>query len=381
MLYASSSSSSAASLNAVTKVQRLPWFFIVCTALLASVGGVMLYSAAGGKMDPWASDHLLRYGMALVVMLLVALTNLHVWIGIAYAVYGVALVLLIGVEVMGVVGMGAQRWIDLGLIRLQPSEIMKIALILALARYFHGATGDEMRRLSFLLPAFLMVLIPVALVLKQPDLGTALLILASAVVLFFMAGLPAWIFVAGGMGGLICLPIVWQFLRDYQKQRIYTFLDPSSDPRGAGFHIIQSKIAVGSGGTTGKGFGQGTQSQLNFLPEKQTDFIFTMFAEEFGFRGAILLLLLCFVMLVMGLRMALRAENQFSRLLAMGCITNFFFYIMINVGMVIGLFPVVGVPFPLVSYGGTAMLTVMVGFGLVANAAVHRDVRLGRGFI
>jgi rod shape determining protein RodA len=293
-------------------------------------------------------------------------------------IFGIAFVLLVAVEVRGAIGMGAQRWIDLGLIQLQPSELMKVALILALARYFHGLTIEEVRRpLRLVVPA-LFILTPAVLVLKQPDLGTALMLLMCGGATFFLAGVRLWKFavVIAAAGG--ALPLIWGHMREYQRNRIYTFLDPENDPLGSGYHILQSKIALGSGGLFGKGFLHGTQAHLNFLPEKQTDFIFTMLAEELGLVGGLVLLGLYTLVFVYGFAIALRSRSHFGRLLGLGVTINFFLYVFINTAMVMGLIPVVGVPLPLISYGGTAMLTVMFGFGLLISVYIHRDTRIGR---
>jgi rod shape determining protein RodA len=274
--------------------------------------------------------------------------------------------------------MGAQRWIDLGVIRLQPSELMKVALVLALARYFHGVGVDEIGKPWKLIVPLMMVGAPAALVLKQPDLGTALMLLSSSGVVFFAAGVRLWMFAVVAGAGMAAAPVAWQFLHDYQRQRVLTFLDPATDPLGSGYHILQSKIALGSGGVFGKGFLQGTQSHLNFLPEKQTDFIFTMFAEEMGMVGAVVLLLLYALVLAYCFTVALGARNQFGRLLVIGLAMTFFLYVFINMAMVMGLIPVVGVPLPLISYGGTAAVTIMIGFGLIMAVQVHRDVVISR---
>lgn len=274
--------------------------------------------------------------------------------------------------------MGAQRWIDLGVIQLQPSELMSVTLVLALARYFHSLDEDNTRKLRYLIVPALMILVPVVLVLKQPDLGTALVLLICGTALLFLAGVGLWVFGAVGVVVASLLPVIWRFLRDYQKNRIYTFLNPDSDPLGAGYHILQSKIALGSGGLFGKGFLLGTQSHLSFLPEKQTDFIFTTLAEEFGLFGGLVLICLYAAIIAYACAIALRSRNHFGRLLGFGIVVNFFLYVFINIAMVTGLIPVVGVPLPLVSYGGTAMLTVMFGFGLVMAVDVDRDVRLNR---
>ena len=274
--------------------------------------------------------------------------------------------------------MGAQRWIDLGIIQLQPSELMSVALVLALARYFHCLSEGSITKFRFLLLPALMIILPVALVLKQPDLGTAAVLLFDGIALLFLAGVRLRVFGYICVAASISLPLIWRWLRDYQKNRIYTFLDPNSDPLGAGYHILQSKIALGSGGLFGKGFLLGTQSHLNFLPEKQTDFIFTTLAEEFGLIGGLVLIALYIAMIAYGFAVALRSRNHFGRLLALGIVTNFFLYVFINIAMVTGMLPVVGIPLPLISYGGTAMLTVMLGFGLLMSVYVDRDIRLNR---
>ena len=344
----------------------------------AGVGMVMLYSAAGGSAEPWAIKQLPRFVLALGIMLVVALSDIRLWLRWAYLIYFASLMLLVIVEFFCDIGMGAQRWLDLGIINLQPSEVMKIALVLALARYFHGLGGDDIGRPSKLLMPTVMVLIPVGLVMKQPDLGTAMMLLLGGAAVFFAAGVRLWMFGVIIVAGVAAVPIAWEFLHDYQRRRVLTFLDPESDPLGAGYHVLQSKIALGSGGLFGKGFLQGTQSHLNFLPEKQTDFIFTMLAEEFGLIGSLGMLALYTIVLGYCFFIALSARSQFGRLLAIGITTTFFLYLSINMAMVMGLIPVVGVPLPLVSYGGTATVSLMLGFGLVMSVHVHRNVTIGR---
>ncbi|PKP99582.1 MAG: rod shape-determining protein RodA, partial [Alphaproteobacteria bacterium HGW-Alphaproteobacteria-12] len=297
----------------------------------------------------------------------------------AYPLYGIALAMLVAVEVIGFVGMGAQRWLNLGFVSVQPSEIMKVTLILALARYFHGLTLEEVSRIRNLLIPLGLVGAPVALVVLQPDLGTAILLIATGAVLFFSAGLRWRYFIFAGVSVLAVIPVVWSRLHDYQRNRVLTFLEPERDPLGAGYHILQSKIALGSGGIFGKGFMEGTQSQLNFLPEKHTDFIFTMLGEELGLVGGLVLLVLYFVVLMFSLNVALQCRNQFGRLVAIGVSMTFFFYVFINTSMVMGLLPVVGVPLPLVSYGGTAMLSLMFAFGLLMSVHIHRNLEISRG--
>jgi rod shape determining protein RodA len=365
-------------MTVVQKIGQISWVLVTLVCLVAGIGFAMLYSAADGSFEPWAQRQMIRFCVGLWALFTIALVDIRLWLRWAYVIYAVSVALLVGVEVMGTIGMGAQRWIDLGVFQLQPSELTKISLVLALARYFHGLTVEDVRRPTVLLPPLAMVALPVALVLKQPDLGTAVLLVAGAGAIFFLAGVRLWKFalVIAAAGGAV--PLAWNFLRDYQKERILTFLDPERDPLGAGYHILQSKIALGSGGTFGKGFMQGTQSHLSFLPERQTDFIFTMLAEEFGMVGGLAMLGLYTLLLAYGVAIALRCRNHFGRLLAMGVTTTVFLYVFINVAMVTGLIPVVGVPLPLISYGGTAMMTIMVAVGLLMSVYVHRDVEIAR---
>ncbi|HRK96395.1 MAG TPA: rod shape-determining protein RodA [Rhodospirillales bacterium] len=365
-------------LPVAVKLRRVHWSFLLLLCIVGAIGAAMLYSAGNGNIQPWAVRHCARFAMGLGFLIAVALIDVRLWLRYAYAFYALSLVLLAAVEVAGTVGMGAQRWIDLGVIKLQPSELMKVALVLALARYFNGVGADEIGRPLKLVVPLVMVAAPAALVLKQPDLGTALMLLASSGVVFFAAGVRLWMFALVAGAGLAAAPVAWQFLHDYQRQRVLTFLDPATDPLGSGYHILQSKIALGSGGVFGKGFLQGSQSHLNFLPEKQTDFIFTMFAEEMGLVGAVALVVLYALILAYCFAIALSARNHFGRLLVVGITMTFFLYVFINMAMVMGLIPVVGVPLPLVSYGGTAAVTIMIGFGLVMSVQVHRDVAIGR---
>jgi rod shape determining protein RodA len=360
------------------KLRHLNWPFVAIVILIALVGYAMLYSAGGGAHGPWAWRHSVRFGIGLTAMLVIALIDIRFWFRLAYPTYAAALLGLIAVEVVGSVGMGAQRWINLGLFQLQPSEVMKLGLVLALARWFHGAWLEDIARPTFLVLPVLLIAAPAALVLKQPDLGTAIMLAGGGAALLFLAGVRWWKFALVLGPVLMVLPLLWQQLHDYQKKRVMTFLDPERDPLGAGYHIIQSKIALGSGGLWGKGFLQGTQSQLSFLPEKQTDFVFTMLAEEIGLVGTLSLLALFMLLVGAGVVFALRARSQFARLLAMGVTVTFFLYVVINVAMVTGLIPVVGVPLPMISYGGTAMITVLTGFGLLLSVDIHRDVAIPR---
>jgi rod shape determining protein RodA len=268
-------------MNLGNKLLHLNWGLVLLVTLLAGAGFTALYSAAGGSFSPWASRQIIRFAVCFVGMIMIALIDIKYWYRLAYPCYAIGLVLLIVVEAMGHIGMGAQRWIDLGFMKLQPSELMKIAVIMALARYFHVATLSDMRQISYLVPPALMILAPVGLVLLQPDLGTSLMIVMAGAAMFALAGASRWLFLGGGAAVLASIPLAWRYgLHDYQKERVLTFINPERDPLGAGYHITQSKIALGSGGIEGKGFMKGTQSHLNFLPEKQTDFIFTLWAEE-----------------------------------------------------------------------------------------------------
>lgn len=361
------------------KLQNISWGLVLLITLLALVGVTSLYAAAGGAMKPWAYPHLMRFCMGLGGMMVVALIDIRYWQRLSYLAYAGGLLLLVIVQIMGHIGMGAQRWIDLGFMVLQPSEIMKIAVIMALARYFHGVGAEEMRRLPFLIPPALMVLAPFLLVLLQPDLGTSLMLGIAGTAVFLIAGAPLWLFGAGAALAAIAIPVAWFFfLHDYQKQRVLTFMNPEADPLGAGYHIMQSKIAIGSGGVSGKGFLEGTQSRLNFLPEKQTDFIFTLWVEEWGLIGGIALLTLTGLIFLYCGFISFRCRHGYGRLLAFGLMVNFSLYVFINIAMVMGLIPVVGAPLPLVSYGGTAMLAVLGGFGLIISCNIHRDAKLPR---
>ncbi|XDA98424.1 rod shape-determining protein RodA [Sulfitobacter sp. LCG007] len=361
------------------KIFYLNWPVAILLASVAGIGILMLYSVAGGSFQPWAEPQMKRFIVGFLLMLGVAMVPIWFWRSLSGAAYLVTLLLLIAVELFGTVGMGAQRWIDLGFMRLQPSELMKITLVMFLAAYYDWLPARRTSHPVFVLLPLLIILVPVALVLKQPDLGTAILLLTAGGGLMFLAGVH-WAYfaavVAAGVG-LIGTVIQsrgtpWQLIKDYQFKRIDTFLDPSSDPLGAGYHITQSKIALGSGGWTGRGFMQGTQSRLNFLPEKHTDFIFTTLAEEFGFVGGASLLSLYALIILFCVWSALMNKSRYSSLLTLGIALNFFLFFAVNMSMVMGLAPVVGVPLPMVSYGGSAMLVLMLAFGLMQSAHVHR---------
>lgn len=360
------------------KLGNCNFFVAALLTILATIGFFMLYDAADQNLQPWCQPQALKFLMGIPIMMLVAVSPIRWWIRYAYVLYFLSLLLLVFVEVFGHVGMGAQRWLNFYVFRIQPSESMRISLILVLACYFHRRNIEDIQRFSALLVPLALIFLPVALVLRQPDLGTAIMLMASGVLVMFAAGVQLRYFIGAMIAGIAAIPALWLFLRDYQKNRILTFLDPERDPFGAGYHILQSKIAIGSGGFFGKGFGHGTQSHLNFLPEKQTDFIFTMFAEEFGFLGSISLLFIMALLIATGLFLALRCQSTFARLTAIGIIGTVFLYLFINMAMVMGLLPVVGVPLPLISYGGTALLTLMIGFGFLLNADIHRDINVKR---
>ena len=362
------------------KLWQVNWGLVFLITVTASVGFGMLYSAANGEFAPWATRQMMRFGVGLVLMIIVAVSNIHFWLRYAYIIYIASFSSLIFVELFGSVGMGAQRWIDLGFMSVQPSEVMKTAVILALARYFYASRMEDVERFTYLMFPLMLVAAPMAMIIRQPDLGTALLLAVSGVAVFFLAGVRLWVFVAAGIAAIGAIVPVWHLvLLDYQKARLLTYLRPEQDPLGSGYHVMQSKIALGSGGIFGKGFLAGSQSHLSFLPEKHTDFIFTMLAEEFGMMGGLTLIGLYALLLIYGFAISLRCRHHFGRLLGMGIMTMFFLNFFVNVAMVMGLLPVVGMPLPLVSYGGSAMLTLMFGFGLLLNVYVHRDVYLGPG--
>jgi rod shape determining protein RodA len=361
------------------KVFYINWPLVLLLSAVASVGFLMLYSVAGGNMETWAEPQMKRFGVGMVLMFVVAFTPIWFWRNMSVLAYLVSVALLLVVEFFGRVGMGAQRWIELGPIVLQPSEMMKFTLVMMLAAYYDWLDPKKVSRPLWVLVPVMLIVLPTVLVLMQPNLGTSVMLLAAGAAVMFCAGVSWWYFggVAALVGGAIYGVFAfrgtpWQFLHDYQYRRIDTFLDPTADPLGAGYNIIQAQIALGSGGWAGKGFMQGTQSRLNFLPEKHTDFIFTTLAEEFGYIGAFSLLLLYAGIIGFCVISALQNRDRYSQLLILGVAANLFFYIAVNLSMVMGMAPVVGVPLPLLSYGGSAMLVLLVGFGLVQSAHVHR---------
>ena len=360
------------------KLLQIHWFFILILTVIASIGFAMLYSAAGGSVDPWAKRHALRFIVGVMLMVSVSLIDIRIWLRYAYAIYLAIFILLVAVDIVGAMGMGARRWITIGFFTLQPSELMKIAIVLALARHFHGGSIEDIGRPLFLFLPILIVCVPAGFVFRQPDLGTSLILVVTAIGIFFAAGVRLWKFALLCVMGLAALPVIWENLHKYQQTRVLTFLNPETDPLGTGYHIIQSKIAFGSGGLSGRGFLQGTQGHLNFLPEMQTDFIFTMLSEELGLIGGLSLLGLYIILLIYGIIISTQSRSHFGSLLAIGVTITFFLYVFINMAMVMGLIPVVGVPLPLISHGGSAMLTVLLGFGLLMGVWVHRNIAIGQ---
>jgi rod shape determining protein RodA len=360
------------------KFWNISFSYVLMIFVLATIGIFMLYSAANGNWKPWALAQLIRFGLGFGMMIFMAFLDIRIFLRFSYLFYFVVLGLLVIVDVFGYVGMGAQRWINLGFMKLQPSELMKIALVMALARYFNSVTLQRIETIKGMIIPLLMVMAPVGLVLVQPDLGTALMLLFTAGAMFFVVGVQLWKFGLVGVGLIISLPVVWQFLHNYQKNRVLTFLNPERDPLGTGYHIIQSKIALGSGGVFGKGFLNGTQSHLNFLPEKHTDFIFTMLSEEFGMIGAVFVIFINFLIIAYSYVFAIRSASYYGKLLAVGLATSYFLYVIINIAMVLGLLPVVGVPLPLISYGGTVILSVMSSFGIILAINSNRNINIGK---
>ena len=365
--------------SGLSKILYLNWGLTLLILSVASVGFLQLYSVAGGSLTPWAEPQMKRFALGLAAMLVVAMVPIWFWRNVSAVAYAFSVLLLVAVELIGVEGKGAQRWIDIGFMRLQPSELMKITLVMVLAAYYDWLPAYRTSRPFWVFLPVAIILIPTALVLKQPDLGTAILLVTAGGGLMFLAGVH-WAYfaavIASGVGLVAAVfesrGTTWQLIKDYQFRRIDTFLDPASDPLGAGYHITQSKIALGSGGWAGRGFMQGTQSRLNFLPEKHTDFIFTTLAEEFGFVGGVSLLTLYALIIVFCIATALATRDRYSSLVTQGVAITFFLFFAVNMSMVMGLAPVVGVPLPMVSYGGSAMLVLMVAFGLVQSSHIHR---------
>ncbi|MBF0624964.1 MAG: rod shape-determining protein RodA [Magnetococcales bacterium] len=364
-------SDDALALGLRDRLERFPWSLLVLLGSIAAIGLMVLYSAVGESNVDMMVRQSLRFAVVLVTMMVLALANEKVYRRYAYLVYAVILLLLIVVAITGHVGMGARRWIDLGVFHLQPSELMKVGCVMALARYFHDRGVSAQLQPVDMWVSTGLLLVPLALIIDQPDLGTGVLVAVTGSGVIFVAGLSWRALVIALLGAAGSIPLAWNWLHEYQRKRVITLFNPEEDPLGAGYHIIQSKIAVGSGGLTGKGFMEGSQSYLDFLPERHTDFIFSVLAEEWGFIGAMILIALYGLIVVRGLMIASMARDRFGLLLAVGVVTMFLFQVVINIGMVIGLLPVVGLPLPLVSYGGSSLTTMMLSMGLLAHVSIH----------
>lgn len=362
----------------LTTLSEVNWGIVAVMCALSFIGIIMMVSAGGGSFSPWATPQIIKFLFAFVLMLAIATMPMRVLVDYAYWIYAACLLVLIVVDIIGHIGMGAQRWLKVGGMNLQPSEFMKLAMMLALARYFHQLYPEDIKRLPFLIPPVLIILVPAILILRQPNLGTTVVLLSIGGMMCFLAGMHRGYFIGVIISGIAAAPFAWHFLHDYQKRRVLTFLDPANDPLGAGYNIMQSMIAIGSGGFFGKGYTQGSQSQLNFLPEKHTDFIFTMLAEEFGFVGSMIFLGLYFMLISASLMVAMNSRSVFGALLSAGIATMLLVHIIINCGMVMGLLPVVGVPMPFLSYGGSIMVSAVLAIGLLLNAYVGRDQLPGR---
>jgi rod shape determining protein RodA len=363
-------------LNSFTLIDRLSeinWLIVGLVTAIAFIGFAMMISAGGGEFYPWASQQVLRFAFAFLLMLMLAITPMRMLMDYAYLVYIACLLVLVGVDIVGHTGMGAQRWLRLGGLNLQPSEFMKLATIVVLARYFHQLPPEDIKRFPFLIPPVILIALPAIFILRQPNLGTTIILVLVGGIMCFLAGVLWRYFIAVAVSVVSAAPFIWHFLHDYQKRRVLTFLDPTQDPLGAGYNIMQSMIAIGSGGLLGKGYLQGSQNQLNFLPEKHTDFIFTMLAEEFGFIGSLFVLLLYGLLLICGMTVAMRSRSSFGAMLAAGVTALIFVHIFINCAMVMGLLPVVGLPLPLLSYGGSITVSTVLAVGLLLNAYIHRD--------
>jgi len=369
------------SLNFVfDKLKKFKWSLIVVIILIASYGILLLYSASGGNWEPWASRQFFRLCFGLFILICFSFINVYWWLRASYILYILSLLLLLIVDIKGYVGMGAKRWINLGFFSLQPSEILKITMVLAISRYYQGISFIEIKKIKNLFVPILIILIPIFLVLRQPDLGTALLLLISGGFMLFVSciGLTTIIFII--IFFFTSLPFLWYLLHDYQKDRILIFLNPERDPMGIGYHILQSKIALGSGGLFGNGWLQGSQNKLNFLPEKQTDFIFSVLGEEFGFIGTIILILLYLYLILNCYNIAFGLKSTFSRLVIIGFVSVIFLYVFINMAMVMGLVPIVGLPLPLVSYGGTSMITILIELGIIQSINIYRNDKINRAY-
>ena len=357
------------------KILNLNLLFIFIVIILTMIGVAALYSAADGSFDPWALKHAIRFCVLFVLMILISLSNIKLIFKYSFHIYFLSLLLLISVGIIGTFGNGAERWIRILGISIQPSEIIKITIILALAKYYHLMRFENIKYIKYLIiPAFI-ILTPFFLVVIQPDLGTSLSIFLLGVFVIFVSGVRIWKFIFGIIFMLVSTPFLWSYVKPYQKNRVLSYLNPESDPLGQGYQLIQSKIALGSGSLTGKGFLQGSQSYLEYLPEKQTDFIFTLIGEEFGFLGTMFILLLFIILIFISFYISIKSHHIFGRIVSLGVSSNLFLYVLLNMSMVTGLMPVVGIPLPLLSYGGTAMLSIMISFGILLNMDINYSTK------
>ena len=359
----------------INKLKNLNFLLIFLLILISFIGTAGLYSAADGSYDPWAFKHIVRFYIFLILAILISIIDLKLIYKYSYYIFILSLLLLFSVEIIGVFGKGATRWIKILGFSIQPSELVKITIILALAKFYHDIKYINVRKISYLFFPFLILFVPFIFVIIQPDLGTALSIIILGIFILFLAGIKLWKFLLGFIISIISIPVVFEFIKPYQKSRIISFLNPESDPLGQGYQLIQSKIALGSGGITGKGFLKGTQSYLEFLPEKQTDFIFTLIGEEFGFLGSIFIILLFFMLISVCYFISIKCFHVYGKLIALGVASNLFIYVFMNIAMVSGLMPVVGIPLPLISYGGSVMLSIMISIGLILNVELNYNYK------
>jgi len=367
-------------MSVLQKLENLNWLLVALITTLAFIGFVVLYSAAGGSFYPWPIRQIGFFCLFFPLMMLIAITDIKIWFKASYWFYAFALAMVITVDIMEQLShnaMGATRWIRLGPIKIQPSELMKVCTVFALARYFYNTDAKNIGKIQFVITPLLLILVPAGFIFHQPDLGTATILVMVGISVLFLAGVKMWKFISAGVAVLLAIPFAWHFLlHTYQKERVLIFLDPSRNPLGSGYNIIQSKIAIGSGGMFGKGLLNGTQGQLDFLPEKQTDFIFTMLTEELGFLGGVGTIAVYCAIIGICINIALKTKHEFGRLLVMGVINIFFVHMFINIGMVMGLLPVVGAPLPFVSYGGTIIGSMMIGFGMILNIDLNSNADL-----
>jgi len=370
------------SLSIIDRIREIN-IFLICLLLITFLFGLLsLYSVADANFNPWARNHLIRFVISAILFFIICIVDIKIIFNLVYTLFFINILALVLIMFIGTETYGATRWIRIAGVSLQPSEFIKVSLILCLAKYYHSIPIIEVSKVSRMIIPVIITLIPVGLVIIQPDLGTSIIILIGAGSIFWIVGINYKYFILAFLSACATIPVGWQYLHNYQKERVFTFFNPERDPLGNGYHIMQSKIALGSGGFAGKGYLEGTQSHLNFLPEMHTDFIFTMYGEEFGFIGTFLLLIIYLSIILVSFNLATKSRSSFGKYLSCGLIFLFFSHVFINIGMVMGLLPVVGVPLPLISYGGSSMLATMIGFGLIMNCYINRDTILAKeGFI